>query len=1424
MNWRSFIIATLLGGLATTTHAAEEISLFDGQSLDGWNVRKGEEKWWQVRDGMLIGGSLEKKVPHNTFLATDRRFHNFVLTFSVRMVTRDGFMNSGVQVRSIRKPKSHEMIGYQVDVGSGYWGKMYDESRRNKMIALPQDPKALKKVVREDGWNHYRVLCEGPRIRTWINEVLAFDYTEKKPEIPLDGMIGLQAHGGGRFEVQFKDMTLKPLPDTPNAPTWPEAKKAEKPAPQPLDKPKDQVKSKATARTPAEEMASFQLPEGFVAELVASEAQGANKPVTVQWDARGRMWTMTAVEYPMDGNENMAAAEAKFAAGGRDQVLVFDDPYGPGPHTPRVFADGLVIPLGILPHRGGALVQYGTQIRHYHDRDGDGKAEGFEVVLDGFGIQDSHLFPHQFERAPGGWIYLAQGLFNRSKVVRPDGQPFADGRKSVTFDQCKLGRFQPDGSMFELLTAGPNNIWGFIQKNNGKMFLQEANDIGIPIAEYIRGSHYATGSREKLQPYAPQVPPSFKGRVMGGTGLSGLALTENADNPFNQLHPDAENVVYVANPITNRIQIITTKSGPHGHDQYAKEKDFLIARDPWFRPVAVHFGPDGCLYIVDWYNKIISHNEVPRTHPDRDKTRGRIWRIRHVDQKVNRPPDLMQVPEAELLTHLESKNERIARFAWHAIADRNAHSLVPELKQRMLSAERENVRILALWALEDLGVLDPEWLRPLVADDSAYIRTEAVRACGRIVPSPEMTYDILQELADDPNYRVRAELANAIRSQPVADARLIGLVAKLGKSPSDFGDRRDYDRLFERYLARWAMEKHAAATRALLQSKEAQHLNQEQRLLVIQTLPANEAAEALLSIADELERVLDLNELRLIVSLLDVDSVREKFAALLKNADRQVVIIDRLAQLEPALRSSPKLVEIIEPICRNLPTTDRAKVIRWAKIFRLSGLEDAILSELGPDRSGDEIAAALATLREIGSTDHKTFQKYAKHPDPEVQRKVVLGMAQAPAGVALDWFAERWNELPGDHRQLAVIGLSSTKERAAAFAERAAAFEDMTSAQLGLLSSVLGADHPAMKKLMETKPGMLAQVIRLTGKPQDAVMSRITLEGPFTVESWIKLDPGIGNEDHLMGRKGSADFNFYNGKLHLYSTSKKTNLLVSNRGIDPNVWIHCAVTRDASGQFKIYLDGTLDAEGGVAETKTYTDLNIGTTTNGRGAAQRMMEFRVWDRARSADEILHHYRSSLKGSRAEGLVYRLSGDSEDIPFRGDAKREATADFPELISPEEADAAREKFNKYLDIVQQPGDPQRGKRYFASCLACHRVGDQGVDIGPDLSGVGAMSDEALLHNILTPNAAMESGYYRHDVMRRDGRMVSGMLVEKTKQNLTIRPIGGELIVVPRKDVLSHHISKTSLMPEGLIEHLSSQQVADLFAYIRTLNGTTK
>ncbi len=182
------------------------VSLFDGRSLEDW---QGDLACFRVYDRSVIAGSMEKPIPRNEFLVFQKDFADFELRLQVRLIGGKG--NGGIQFRSQRVEGSHEMSGYQADVAPGYWGGLYDESRRNRFLGTRCQADALAAVLRPDGWNDYRIRCKGPAIRLWINGLLTTEFTETDPAIPRTGKIGLQVHSGAPTEVCYRNLLLLPL-------------------------------------------------------------------------------------------------------------------------------------------------------------------------------------------------------------------------------------------------------------------------------------------------------------------------------------------------------------------------------------------------------------------------------------------------------------------------------------------------------------------------------------------------------------------------------------------------------------------------------------------------------------------------------------------------------------------------------------------------------------------------------------------------------------------------------------------------------------------------------------------------------------------------------------------------------------------------------------------------------------------------------------------------------------------------------------------------------------------------------------------------------------------------------------------------------------------------------------------------------------
>jgi hypothetical protein len=190
------------------TIAAEPKPLFNGKDLTGW---EGDEKTWRVEDGAIVGGSLEVVVPRNEFLCTTKSYGDFELKLKFKLLGDKDKANGGVQFRTKRIPKHHEVIGYQADIGKGYWGALYDESRRNKVLAGPK-AEDVEKLVKADDWNDYTIRAQGPWIQLWLNGTKTVNYAEKDEKIDATGIIGLQVHGGAKTKVLYKDITLEELP------------------------------------------------------------------------------------------------------------------------------------------------------------------------------------------------------------------------------------------------------------------------------------------------------------------------------------------------------------------------------------------------------------------------------------------------------------------------------------------------------------------------------------------------------------------------------------------------------------------------------------------------------------------------------------------------------------------------------------------------------------------------------------------------------------------------------------------------------------------------------------------------------------------------------------------------------------------------------------------------------------------------------------------------------------------------------------------------------------------------------------------------------------------------------------------------------------------------------------------------------------
>lgn len=1173
------------------------------------------------------------------------------------------------------------------------------------------------------------------------------------------------------------------------------------------------------ALSPEAEKARFSLAAGCEIELVISEPH-ARKIVDVNFDDAGRMWAVTASEYPLDGNEDARAAEL-YRNGGRDQVLVIERPWGATCTNPRVFADGLVMPMAVLPLEFSAIVQHGPEILKLVDDDRDGRADRREVLLSGFGIDDSHLLPHRFLRGPDGWIYMAQGAFNHSLVRDRSG-------RDARFDFCKVGRFREDGSRFELVATGLNNIWGLVFDEHGEFLAQEANDMGYGVVPLVLGASYPGIGQDRFRPFGPVHPPGTELRF-GGTGLSGLAFAEGVR--YGLFAPVDGPTVVLANPIERKVQAVLWH-GRGSQSKFTDLRELVTSTDPCFRPVAVHYGPHEDLYIVDWYNPIISHNEVPRTHPDRDKLHTRVWRVRHESQG-GRPAlaDATTAKVDELKAQLVSKRQFEARAAWHQIVARKELALVGFLEAVARNDAEVDLpsRLRALWCLEGLKRVGPDVAAVLLSNGDAALRRHAVRGFAASAADFDVLLALPRDPGADPDLEVRCEWLRALGRAPAEDVRALEhLLARVPAPDESHSVVAEQDRVVtftglslevmrERMWIRIGLEGREQALERWLDTDPP--LPAEARALAALALgPA--AAFRLVEALAELGREPSNEELALLASGAGDERVLGDLVKRLAQPGQLRRIVDAFGLAAP-LQFNPSARAALARAVRDLG--DPALSVKVATQFELN--------ELGPEllRVARD-SGAERTLRRDALRGLQRLHVEAREacialvdqslPGDELQGEALAALASDASPDAIAATLERMASVPRAFAQRAASQLALHRPGAdALLAALLSNAVDRTLANERLLASLeaLASSKDALGALREQLGRGGRPVLVLSGGAADAIDSNLALSAPFSIEAWVQVHDGVDNREGVLALPGAFDFNFAGGRPRLYLGPKRGDVLVSRAKLEPGRWTHVALTASADGALKLYIDGLLDIEAQAGALGPFEGLDVARTTPGHGRLA-LCEVRVWSRERTAGELALALPSTFDGPRPEGLLARFPGDEAKLD--GGARIETTFDAPALADHAAQAARLARFERYASLART-GDAKRGPEVFSrTCAKCHSVGGVGESVGPPLDGIQRRGLEGVLAALLEPSAAMEAGYRVFRVDFTNETAVEGLLVREDSDSVTLRPANADgaqaPLVIPRSEIARVRVMKLSLMPEGQLEAMGDKDAADLLAYV--------
>ncbi len=449
------------------------------------------------------------------------------------------------------------------------------------------------------------------------------------------------------------------------------------------------------APDPVAELAAMQVADGYEVNLFASDPD-FSKPIHMNWDAQGRLWIASSQNYP----------HLKPGAEPTDQIIVLEDTDGDGVSDKRtVFADDMMIPTGVLPGDGGVYVANSVQLIHLSDTNNDGKADLKRTILSGFGTEDTHHLLHTLRWRPDGRMAMNQSIYIHSHLETPYGVKHLDGGGVWHFD--------PDNFELEVFIKGLVNPWGHAINEFGQSVATDGAG-GEGINYLFPGGIYFT---------AP-----------GATRwLSGL-------NPGSPKHCGLEFISGSAMPDDMRDVLITNDFRGHRVCRFRLERqgsgyrsvqlpDLIRSEHIAFRPIDVKMGPDGAIYVADWYNPIIQHGEVDFRDPRRDTEHGRIWRITAKGKTATKRPDYQSATEGELVQLLTDSALWVQQFAREELERRDGTKVAAAIAKLDVS-QAAHLELQPLWIQLARRNVDLPTLDRLRQHSDPRVRAAAFRVIG----------------------------------------------------------------------------------------------------------------------------------------------------------------------------------------------------------------------------------------------------------------------------------------------------------------------------------------------------------------------------------------------------------------------------------------------------------------------------------------------------------------------------------------------------------------------------------------------------------------------------------------------------------------------------------------------------------------------
>lgn len=1143
--------------------------------------------------------------------------------------------------------------------------------------------------------------------------------------------------------------------------------------------------------SPEQERATFTLPPGFRIELVAAEP-AIYKPMNLAFDVRGRLWVTDSTEYPYAAPEGTV---------GRDSVKILEDQDGDGTfETIKTFADGMNIPIGLYPTLDGCIVFGIPHIWYLRDNDGDDVADERIALYGPMGWQrDTHGMNNSFTRGFDGWLYACHGFNNDTTVSGKDGH-------TIRMQSGNTYRMRLDGQRVEQFTWGQVNPFGMTIDRFGNLFTADCHSK--PVYQLVRGGYYP--SFGKPHDGLGFVPPIME-HLHGSTAIAGVALLDDPAIPA----PFRGNLVS-GNVMTSRLN--RNRLDVHGASRAAvEEPDFLATTDPWFRPVEVKLGPDGSIFVADFYNRIIGHYEVPLEHPGRDRERGRIWRIWYAGDEgrgAPRMPVLAGATDTELVEQMGSPNVTQRLLSLNLLLDRSDNQLSDETKAKLIAVlndgqRSDDHRAAAAWALTRAGVEVEQVLdtTKLAGAESVALRVHRMRILSETQTWNDSLASVARGALQDESSDVRAAAADAIATQALRHPASADDAARmwatqdllaLAKAYSEVSDQDPMLRQAIRIAAKHVLLgwPEGEATPQELQQGVSGELLASVALAVPNSLGASLAWERLAS-RDFASDALDLWRH---VSTYGDDGLVVRLAAegprrLQGNPDLQFEVFaaidrgrrDRGQDPRTSLRDWGK--DLAEMLLES--TVDRSGWSHqaipgkrrsenpWTIEQRGSSDGDNQSSFFTTLVSGEAMTGRLRSVA-FAAPNRLTFwcAGHAGFPDRPFEPQNFVRLIDAESGEVLQETTPPRN----DTAQFFEWDLSSLQGRQVQFeiedGDEAGAYAWISVGrfeggplQVPSLSPKVRTERLERVALLvagyglkELRESVIQRVLEESMEPK----ARLAL-----VDATISLAPDPYLYLAAPWFRSSRVSSAWNSQFEQRWVTK-----LEATGDESVLWL---------GELTRNLDGTEQlrfAERGVGRAITLDVL-----------------VKLWEKGVLSPRLLANQQLSV---RIEAVA-------------DETTRQTLQMLRESLPAEDAEIASLITARRAAFTERGGDIERGKAAFVRhCAACHQIAGQGAVVGPQLDGIGLRGLERLTEDLLDPNRNVDVAFRATIVSTEDGSTIAGLVRDETDKTLVMIDSQGKEVVIDLASVTERSPSPLSLMPETLGRDLPEREWLDLVAYL--------